>query len=123
MWSAPTDGSVACDHDHRWPQDLDLPKPGNLDAYRFSTSWTRVMPDGRTVNPKALAFDDRLVDSRPERGLKSFQTLYHWEMPSALADLGGRTNRDVASWFADHAKTITRSLGDRVASIATVNQP
>ncbi len=117
------DGALACDHYHRWPQDLDLLKSANMDAYRFSTSWTRVMPDGRTVNPEGLAFYDRLVDGMLERGLKPFQTLYHWDLPSALADIGGWTNRDVAHRFADYAEAITAKIGDRVASIATINEP
>ncbi|MEO8242864.1 MAG: GH1 family beta-glucosidase, partial [bacterium] len=117
------DGAVACDHFHHWPADLDLLKAANMDAYRFSTSWTRVMPDGRTVNPQGLDFYDKLVDGMLERGLKPFQTLYHWDLPSALADLGGWTNRDVASWFADYAEQVTARLGDRVASVATINEP
>ena len=117
------DGAVACDHYNRWPQDLDLLRAANLDGYRFSTSWARVMPDGRTVNPEGLDFYDRLVDGMLERGLKPFQTLYHWELPSALADLGGWTNRDVALWFADFAECITARIGDRVAAIATINEP
>ena len=118
------DGAVACDHYHRWEDDLDLLADGNFDAYRFSTSWARVLPEGRgPVNPEGLDFYDRLVDGILERGLKPFQTLYHWEMPSALADLGGWTNRDVAHWFADFAEIITRRIGDRVAAIATINEP
>lgn len=116
-------GAVACDHYHRWGDDLDLLKRANLDGYRFSTSWARVMPDGRTVNPEGMAFYDRLVDGMLERGLKPFQTLYHWEMPSALADQGGWTNRDTCHRFADFSETITRVLGDRVAAIATINEP
>jgi beta-glucosidase len=82
------------------------------------------MPQGRgPVNPDGLDFYDRLVDGMLARGLKPFQTLYHWELPSALADLGGWTNRDVALWFADFAEVITRRIGDRVASVATVNEP
>ncbi len=118
------DGAIACDHYHRWPDDLDLLRAANMDAYRFSTSWARVMPEGRgTVNPEGLDFYDRLVDGMLARGLKPFQTLYHWEMPSALADLGGWTNRDIAFRFADFAEVITRRIGDRVASIATINEP
>lgn len=116
-------GAVACDHYHRWADDLDLLKRANLDGYRFSTSWARVMPDGRTVNPEGIAFYDRLVDGMLERGLKPFQTLYHWEMPSALADQGGWTNRDTCHRFADFSEAITRVLGDRVAAIATINEP
>jgi beta-glucosidase len=117
------DGRIACDHYHQWPADLDLLRAANMDAYRFSTSWARVMPDGVTVNPEGLAFYDRLVDGMLERGLKPFQTIYHWEMPSALADKGGWTNRDTCHRFADFAECITRTLGDRVASIATINEP
>jgi beta-glucosidase len=117
------DGGTACDHFHNWPADLDLLRAANMDAYRFSTSWARVMPDGVTVNPEGVAFYDRLVDGMLERGLKPFQTLYHWELPSALADKGGWTNRDTPHRFADFAETITRRLGDRVASIATINEP
>lgn len=116
-------GAIACDHYNRWPQDLDLLRAANLDGYRFSTSWARVMPDGRTANPQGLDFYDRLVDGMLERGLKPFQTLYHWEMPSALADLGGWTNRDVAHWFADFSECITARIGDRVAAVATINEP
>jgi beta-glucosidase len=94
-----------------------------MDGYRFSTSWARVMPDGRTVNPEGVAFYDRLVDGMLERGLKPFQTLYHWDLPSALADQGGWTNRDTCHRFADYAEAITRTLGDRVASISTINEP
>lgn len=117
------DGATACDHYHQWPADLDLLRQAGMDAYRFSTSWARVMPDGVTVNPEGLAFYDRLVDGMLERGLKPFQTLYHWEMPSPLADKGGWANRDTCHRFADFAETVTRTLGDRVASIATINEP
>ena len=116
-------GARACDHFHLWQADLDLLKAANLDAYRFSTSWARVMPDGVRINPEGLDFYDRLVDGMLARGLKPFQTLYHWEMPSPLADLGGWTNRDTCHRFADFAEAVTRRLGDRVASIATINEP
>jgi beta-glucosidase len=117
------DGRLACDHYTRWPEDLDLLRAANMDGYRFSTSWARVMPDGRHANPEGLDFYDRLVDGMLERGLKPFHTLYHWEMPSALADLGGWTNRDVAHWFADFSEVITGRIGDRVAATATINEP
>ena len=117
------DGSRACDHYHRWPEDLDLISAAHMDGYRFSTSWARVMPDGVTVNAEGLDFYDRLVDGMLARGLKPFQTLYHWEMPSALADKGGWTNRDTCARFADFSEVITRRLGDRVSAIATINEP
>ena len=117
------DGSIACDHYHRYPEDLNLLLDGNFDAYRFSTSWARVMPDGRTVNPEGLDFYDRLVDAVLERGLKPFQTLYHWELPAALADIGGWRNREIPFLFGDFTETITKKIGDRVSSIATINEP
>lgn len=117
------DGSVACDHYHRWPEDMDLLQAGNFDAYRFSTSWSRVMPDGRTVNTEGLDFYDRLVDGMLERGLRPFQTLYHWELPAALSDIGGWRNRDTVKLFGDYTDVITDKIGDRVASIATINEP
>ena len=117
------DGSTACDHYNRWPEDLDLMAAAGFDAYRFSTSWPRVMPDGVKIAPEGIDFYDRLVDGMLARGLKPFQTLYHWDLPSALADRGGWANRDTCHRFADYAEAITRRLGDRVASIATINEP
>lgn len=117
-------GALACDHLNRWPEDLDLIAAANLDVYRFSASWARVMPEGRgAVNPQGLDFYDRLVDGMLERGIKPALTLYHWELPSALADLGGWRNRDIAGWFADYATTLTRRIGDRVWSAAPINEP
>ncbi len=117
------DGAVACDHYHRFGEDLDLLEDAGMDAYRFSTSWARVMPDGRSVNPEGLDYYDRLVDAMLERGLKPFQTLYHWELPSALADKGGWMNRDTCARFADFTDVITDRIGDRVDAIATINEP
>jgi beta-glucosidase len=116
-------GQRACDHYHRYPQDLDLVRDAGFDAYRFSLSWARVMPDGRTPNPEGLDFYDRLTDAMLERGLKPCATLYHWELPSPLADLGGWRNRDIADWFADYTHTIMSRLGDRMYSVAPINEP
>ncbi|MEL6681744.1 MAG: GH1 family beta-glucosidase [Pseudomonadota bacterium] len=116
-------GALACDHYHRFEEDLDLMKGAAMDAYRFSTSWARVMPDGVTVNPEGLDFYDRLVDAMLDRGLHPFQTLYHWELPSALADKGGWTNRDTCERFGDFTDVITDRIGDRVRSVATINEP
>jgi beta-glucosidase len=117
------DGAVACDHYHRYEQDLDLVRDGNFDVYRFSTSWTRVMPDGRRVNPQGLDFYDRLTDAIVARGLKPSLTLYHWDLPSALADLGGWANRDTAQRFAELTDTVLGRIGDRLAAVATINEP
>ena len=96
------DGATACDHYHRWAEDLDLLQDGGFDAYRFSTSWARVMPEGRgAANPEGLDFYDRLVDGMLARGLKPFLTLYHWDLPSDLALRGGWMNPDIAGWFTD----------------------
>ena len=116
------DGARACDHYHRYGADLDLLKDAGFDAYRFSTSWARVMPDGRTVNPEGLDFYDRLTDAMLERGLKPCATLYHWELPSALADQGGWRNRDIAAWFGDFTEAVMGRLGDRMYSVATINE-
>ncbi|SMY07555.1 GH1 family beta-glucosidase [Flavimaricola marinus] len=118
------DGAIACDHYHHYEEDLDLLPAAGLGAYRFSTSWARVMPEGTgKPNQEGLDFYDRLVDAMLARNLSPYQTLYHWDMPSALADRGGWTNPDVAKWFADYAEVITNKIGDRVHSIATVNEP
>jgi len=117
-------GARACDHYHRYGEDLDLVRDANLDVYRFSTSWARVLPQGRgTPNPQGLDFYDRLVDAMLERGLKPAATLYHWELPSALADLGGWRNRDIAGWFGDFTEVIMGRIGDRLWSAAPINEP
>ncbi|MDE3238580.1 MAG: beta-glucosidase [Paracoccaceae bacterium] len=118
------DGARACDHFHRMDEDLDLLKAGNFDVYRFSTSWARVLPEGRgAVNAAGLDFYDRLVDGLLARGIKPAATLYHWELPSPLADLGGWRNRDIAGWFADFTEVLMRRIGDRVWSVAPINEP
>jgi len=117
-------GGRACDHYHRFAEDLDLAAGAGLDAYRFSTSWARVLPEGRgTPNPEGLDYYDRLVDAMLARGLKPFATLYHWELPQPLADLGGWRNRDVADWFADFTEVVMRRIGDRVHAAAPINEP
>jgi len=117
-------GGRACDHYHMWEQDLDLIAAAGFDIYRFSASWARVLPEGRgVVNTEGLDYYDRLVDGMLERGIKPALTLYHWELPSALADLGGWRNRDVASWFADYTDILCRRIGDRIWSAAPINEP
>src|SRR6056297_2107041 len=117
-------GARACDHSHRWSDDLDLLAAANLDVYRFSTSWARVLPEGRGApNADGIDFYDRLVDGLLERGIKPAATLYHWELPSPLADLGGWRNRDIAMWFGDFTEVIMGRIGDRVWSAAPINEP
>ena len=117
-------GDLACDHYNRFAEDLDLMAAAGFDSYRFSTSWARVLPEGRgQVNAEGLDFYDRLVDGCLERGLKPAVTLYHWELPSALADLGGWANPDMPKWFADFAQTVMGRIGDRAWSVGTINEP
>ncbi len=116
-------GARACDHYHRYGADLDLIAGAGFDTYRFSASWARVMPDGVTPNPEGLDFYDRLVDAMLERGIKPALTLYHWELPSALADKGGWRNRDIAAWFGDYTQVLADRIGDRVWSAAPINEP
>ncbi len=117
-------GAIACDHFNRFEQDLDLVKDAGFDAYRFSTSWARVLPEGRgAVNQEGLDYYDRLADALLERGIRPNATLYHWELPSALADIGGWRNADIAGWFADFTEIIMGRIGDRMHSVAPINEP
>lgn len=117
-------GTVACDHYHRFPEDLDLLKALGATVYRFSIMWPRVMPEGTgRLNETGLDFYDRLVDAMLERGLRPWPCLYHWDLPQALQDRGGWTNRDIAGWFADYAALMARRLGDRAENWVTFNEP
>ncbi|MEM9583189.1 MAG: GH1 family beta-glucosidase [Pseudomonadota bacterium] len=117
-------GQRACDHYHRFEADLDLARDLGLDAYRFSTSWARVLPEGHgTPSVEGLDFYDRLIDAMLARGLKPQATLYHWELPAALADLGGWRNPEIGNWFADFTEIIMGRIGDRVFSAAPINEP
>ncbi len=114
---------IACDHYHRLDCDLDLMAQLGLKAYRFSVAWPRVQPDGRTVNPIGLDFYDRLVDGLLARGITPVATLYHWDLPQALQDEGGWTNRATSDRFGDYASVVVRRLGDRVTRWITLNEP
>lgn len=117
-------GDVACDHYHRYREDVALMADLGLCAYRFSLSWGRILPSGRgPVNPAGLAFYDRLVDLLAERRIQPMVTLFHWDLPAALDDQGGWLNRDSAEWFADYASVVVKALGDRVTFWATLNEP
>ncbi|ADJ49823.1 beta-glucosidase [Amycolatopsis mediterranei S699] len=116
-------GAVACDHYHRYPEDIGLLADLGLNAYRFSVAWPRVMPDGRTTSAAGLAFYDRLVDELLSRDVVPVLTLYHWDLPQALEDAGGWPERDTASRFADYAAVVHAALGDRVNQWTTVNEP
>ncbi len=117
-------GDIACDHYHRWPEDVALMADLGVDAYRFSISWSRVQPSGHGAwNAAGLDFYDRLVDGLLARGIRPNATLYHWDLPQSLQDRGGWAARDTALRFAEYAEGIGRRLGDRLAGIATHNEP
>lgn len=117
-------GDVACDHYHRYQEDVALMHRLGLKAYRFSTSWPRVLPSGRgSINPRGLDFYDRLVDALLAANIEPFLTLYHWDLPQALQDEGGWENRGVAHAFADYSVLMVKRLGDRVKHWVTFNEP
>ena len=119
-----SNGDIACQHYDRWSEDLDMIAALGVDAYRFSVSWPRVRPSGHGAwNEKGLAFYDRLVDGMLERGLQPYLTLNHWDLPDALQTLGGWAHRDTVYRFVEYAEGINGRLGDRLASIATHNEP
>lgn len=114
---------IACDHYNRLEADLDLIALLGLKAYRFSIAWPRVQPDGRSNNPAGLDFYERLVDGLLARNVTPIVTLYHWDLPQALQDQGGWSNRATADCFADYASVVVRRLGDRVGRWITINEP
>jgi beta-glucosidase len=117
-------GDVACDHYHRYPDDVALMKALGLSTYRLSVSWPRVLPFGfGTPNEKGLDFYSRLVDTLLAAGIRPCVTLYHWDLPQALQDLGGWANRDTAAHFADYGTLMFERLGDRVERWITHNEP
>jgi beta-glucosidase len=116
-------GDVACDHYHRYESDVELMASLGLQTYRFSTSWSRVRPDGGPVNAAGLDFYSRLVDQLLEKNIKPWLTLYHWDLPQALEEKGGWANRDTAYLFADYAESVHSVLGDRVDAWTTLNEP
>ncbi len=117
-------GDIACDHYHRYKEDLGLMKELGLRAYRFSISWPRIMPRGRGgVEQRGVDFYSRLVDELLDAGIQPFVTLYHWDLPQALQERGGWANRDIKGWFGDFAAAVAKALGDRVRYFATLNEP
>jgi beta-glucosidase len=116
-------GDVACDHYHRYPQDVRLMADLGLQTYRFSTSWSRVCPDGGAPNEAGLDFYSRLVDELLEHNILPWLTLYHWDLPQALEEKGGWPERDTAYRFLDYATAVYDKLGDRVSSWTTLNEP
>jgi beta-glucosidase len=119
-----SNGDVACDHYHRYQEDVGLMTELGLKAYRFSISWPRVVPGGKgEANPKGLDFYDRLVDALLAVGIEPFVTLYHWDLPQKLQEQGGWANRETAEHFEAYAVAVSRRLGDRVRNWMTHNEP
>jgi len=117
-------GGVACDHYHRWQNDIGLMKEIGLAAYRFSVSWPRVLPNGvGTVNKPGLAFYDALVDRLLEAGIIPYITLFHWDFPHKLYKRGGWLNPASPNWFADYTRVVVEMLSDRVQHWMTLNEP
>jgi beta-glucosidase len=116
-------GDVACDHYHRWREDIDL-LGGNFSAYRFSTAWPRILPSGSgAIEQRGLDFYERLIDALIAKGLTPWLCLYHWDLPQVLQEEGGWLNRDTCARFADYARIVAQRLGDRVKHWATFNEP
>ncbi len=123
IWLGQT-GDVACDHYHRYKDDVALMQQIGLKAYRLSISWPRVLPQGvGPVNKAGLSFYDRLVDELLAAGVEPWVTLFHWDYPQALFDRGGWLNRESADWFAEYAAVIVDALSDRVKNWFTLNEP
>jgi beta-glucosidase len=117
-------GDVACDFYRRYRDDVLLMRELGLTAFRFSVSWSRVLPEGKgRVNRRGLDFYERLVDALLEQGIRPVVTLYHWDLPAALDDRGGWLNPDIADWFAEYGRVLFRALDDRVPLWTTLNEP
>jgi beta-glucosidase len=119
-----SNGDLSCDHYRRYGDDIDLMRQLGLNSYRFSTSWSRVLPEGiGRVNPTGLDFYERLTDALLENRIEPMLTLYHWDLPQALEERGGWADPRSVEWFAEYAQLMYRTLGDRVRFWATINEP
>ena len=117
-------GDVACDHYNRMKEDVALMKEMHLESYRFSVAWTRIFPEGKgKVNEKGLKFYSDLIDELLKNGIKPLLTVYHWDLPQALQELGGWLNPESVNWYADYAETLFKAYGDRVKDFLTFNEP
>src|SRR5665811_549893 len=117
-------GRVACDHYHRYPEDVALMADAGIPAYSLTTAWTRIIPDGTgAIEPRGIAFYDRLVDELLDHGITPYVTLYHWDLPQALQDRGGWANRNTVDAFVRYADVMSAALGDRVKQWKTHNEP
>jgi hypothetical protein len=111
------------DHYHRWQEDVALMREIGLNAYRMSIAWSRVLPDGKgALNPKGIAYYDRLIDALLDAGIRPFVTLCHYDIPQVLEDQGGWWNRELTNWFAEYAGQMAWLYGDRVTHWMTINR-
>jgi beta-glucosidase len=117
-------GAVACDHYHLYREDIALMKQLGQDVYRFSVAWPRIFPTGRgKLNSAGIDFYQRLVDETVASGIEPWLCFYHWDLPQALQELGGWTNRDTVGWYTDYAIAVADKLGDRVGHFVMLNEP
>ncbi len=117
-------GDVATDFYHRYAEDIKLVEKMKMNAFRFSLSWPRIMPDGTgKVNSKGVDFYQRVIDQSLKRGIESWVTLYHWDLPQILEDKGGWTNRDIVGWFSEYVDNCTRIFGKQVKNWIVLNEP
>lgn len=117
-------GDIACDHYHRYEEDIALMGEIGLDSYRLSISWPRILPAGvGEVNEAGLAFYDRVIDGLLDRGIEPLVTLFHWDYPLALEERGGWSNPGSPSWYAEYVRVVVERLGDRVSNWITFNEP
>lgn len=116
-------GDVACDHFHRVDEDVALMKELGLKAYRFSVAWPRIMPDGFHENQEGIQFYNYLIDKLLENGIVPYMTMYHWDLPQCLQDMGGWENPAISDWFENYAASLVKNFGDRVKNMITLNEP
>ena len=119
-----TSGEIACDHYNRIEEDVALMVELNLEAYRFSISWPRIIPNGfGEVEQRGLDFYNKLINTLIKNGIEPVVTLYHWDLPQVLEDKGGWSNREIVSWFEEYTKVVVNAFGDRVTKWCTINEP
>lgn len=117
-------GNTACDHYHRWKDDIAIMKEIGLKAYRFSLSWARILPEGTgRINPEGIKFYSDIIDELLKNGIEPYLTLYHWDLPLALDKLGGWRNPEMVKWFAEYARVVAENFSDRVKNFITINEP
>lgn len=117
-------GDVACDHYHRYEEDLSLMRELGIRNYRFSVSWPRLLPEGKgEVNQKGIDFYNRLIDTMLEKGITPWMTIFHWDYPQTLQARGAWENPDSVQWFAEYTALVARSFGDRVKNFIPLNEP